>query len=284
MVACRWRASPACWPPPGIDGRQRRAERRRRGRGRCWRPSWSGAPLGPGHQGRRIRLSGLGAGVGRPTRLGQRPRAPGGRPNDRRRVWRGVPDGGRPVGPHPAVHPLAAGARRQRAAVPGRLRARRLHRRGPQSSRRSRHGSGSASAGPVLLRPTSQPHTRLPLASARARSRSRSDRCARWTGATGYGSATAATSALEGAWTAIPALASTAWSGCAGPTAPNSQATDTSATLVATDRRRDACPRRWPSSASWAIAGRHSGQLGTRSRKSAIASSGHPRGFWCRLP
>ena len=40
-------------------------------------------------------------------------RAPGGRPDDRRRLWRGVPGGGRPVGPDPAGHPRAGGPRPQ---------------------------------------------------------------------------------------------------------------------------------------------------------------------------
>jgi hypothetical protein len=123
-----------------------------------------------------------------------------------------------------------------------------------------------------MLRPRSQLQTRLPLASTPPRSRSRSDHCASWNGATGHASATAATSALTGAWTAIPALASTAWCGCVGPTAPNSQATDSSVTPVATARRQDACLWRWPGSASWIITGRHSGQLGTRSR----TSTSHP--------
>jgi hypothetical protein len=81
-------------------------------------------------------------------------------------------------------------------------------------------------SGPVLLRPTSQPHPRFPVASVPVRSRARWDRCVSWNAATGHASATAAISAIEGAWIATPALASTAWCGCVGPTAPNSQATD----------------------------------------------------------
>jgi hypothetical protein len=95
-----------------------------------------------------------------------------------------------------------------------------------------------------------------------ARARSWWGRCASWSGATGPVSATAATSALAGVWAATPALASTAWSGCVGPTAPNSQATDPRATLAATDRHQTARCCRWRRSASGAIAGR-------RSRRSA---------------
>ncbi len=79
----------------------------------------AGVPAGPtplwilAIKGRRIRLPGLGAELGRPARLAQRPRAPGGRAAGRRRLWRSVPGCGRPVDPHPAVHPLAAGTRRQ---------------------------------------------------------------------------------------------------------------------------------------------------------------------------
>jgi hypothetical protein len=123
---------------------------------------------------------------------------------------------------------------------------------------------------PVLLRPASRPQTRFPPLSAPARSRrSRLGRCASWSGATGPASATAAISGLAGAWTATPALASTAWSGCAGPTAPNSQAPDSSVTPMATARRQGAWRYRWRRSTSGTIAGRSSGQIRTRSQTSA---------------
>jgi hypothetical protein len=54
-----------------------------------------------------------------------------------------------------------------------------------------------------------------------------------------------------------PILASTAWSGCAGPTAPNNPAPDPQATLAATDRHQHARPGRLRRFASRAIAGRH---------------------------
>ena len=82
--------------------------------------------------------------------------------------------------------------------------------------------------------------------------------CASWNGATGRASATAAVSTPAGAWTATLAWASTAWCGCVGPTAPNSQATDPQAIPAATDRQQHACLGRWLSSASGTIAGRHS--------------------------
>jgi hypothetical protein len=83
--------------------------------------------------------------------------------------------------------------------------------------------------------------------------------CADSSGATGHASATAAPSTPAAAWTATSTLASTTWSGCAGPTAPNNQATNPQLIPVATDRRQLTCRCRWPSSASGAIAGRHSG-------------------------
>jgi hypothetical protein len=159
-----------------------------------------------------------------------------------------------------------------------RLRPGRLHRRDPQNpldppaaADRPLTASLAAAAEQTPL------HPRFPLVAAPARSPSRWGRGVSWNGATGPGSATAALSTPAGTWTATPTLANTAWSGCAGPTAPNSQATQASATPAATDRHQNARRCRWRRSASGAIAGRHSRQPGTRAgRRSRGSLRGRP--------
>ena len=76
--------------------------------------------------------------------------------------------------------------------------------------------------GPVAAAAEQTPPSPVPVGVSSRPVTLRWGRGVSWTGATGHASATAAISALEGAWTATPALASTAWCGCVGPTAPNS--------------------------------------------------------------
>ena len=86
--------------PAGVDGRQHRPKGRRRGR------EAAGAPAGPAPLWV-LAIKATNTPVwawrwnGSAGGPGKCPRAPGGRADGRRRLWWGVPDGGRPVGPHP---------------------------------------------------------------------------------------------------------------------------------------------------------------------------------------